>query len=181
MVASSRLAAFAVLSLAACGGADPGEASDQMAQPARTSGGGAKGGGKGGSTPPAVTAAVRTTDQPTPGLTPAAVTSFSVTSTYDVYAETEYANITGTHSQTTRFFAPGEVLWQEGTFRFATDTTAASGEVQAIRVGTAYQTWDSLPVAGTAIASYGLTGTWTVRVYLDGSASPIASTSFVIQ
>lgn len=143
-----------------------------------TSGGGKKPSNSTTTTTASPTAASITSDVKIVGGTPPAKTSFPIVSTYDVYAETEYANLSGSHAQTTRWYAPGGSLWQDSTVKFATTNTASSGEVQAALVGTRYQVYDSMPVAGTAIQNYGLSGGWRVDVHLDGAATPIASVSF---
>jgi hypothetical protein len=128
----------------------------------------------------APSATSRTSNVQKIGSAPPLVTQFPILSSYDVYLETEYANLTGVHTQTTVFYAPGGITWQTTSFTFATTVKATGSEVQAAAVGKTWQTYASMPVAGTAIQNYGLSGTWTVAVFLDSATKPMTSQSFTL-
>lgn len=189
MTAAARiewLAALAALA-AACGSevvdsslptTSAAEESVSFARNSTTTSSGS-GGKKGAAPAPAPSAAEeRFTDVQVAGVQPAPQTDFPL-SVRTIYISVKWSNLTGSHQQTVYLYAPGGSLWQVMDQAFATTTTAGSGQLQAEKLADGgYQTWESLPVAGTLIETYGLRGTWTAQVVLDSASAPITSASF---
>jgi hypothetical protein len=78
-----------------------------------------------------------------------------------------FANLSrGAHTETTKWFSPDGGTYQVFTTDFTVDRTGTFNDSHTIL-------W-----AGTWAET--MPGTWTVRVYLDGSATPLGSTTVVL-
>lgn len=108
-------------------------------------------------------------------------TSYSIASTYTVYFATEIANLSGHHTESVFVNLPGGQAYTRYDVSFATDVAAAAGEVQAEKTATGYRLWVAMPVAGTDIQNYNLSGPWTASVYLDTASVPAATAGFSMQ
>lgn len=73
----------------------------------------------------------------------------------------------GPNTQRIELFSPNGALYQRFSMEFTSPTTVTTTE-----------TW--VPVGGTWITQYSLFGAWRVEVYLDGSATPVATSGFVL-
>jgi hypothetical protein len=73
---------------------------------------------------------------------------------------------------------PGGSAYQRFDVNFATDVTAGAAEQQTEKTSTGCRVWVSMPVAGTTIQQYNLTGPWSASFYLDGSGAANASAGF---
>ena len=97
---------------------------------------------------------------------------FAIADTADLYlafdARTKGAAPTGGHHARFEISSPGGAIFQ------VTDVPYAASH-QGARV------WTSLPIAGTWIAQYAITGSWEVRVFLDDASEPAGTATFVLQ
>src|SRR6185436_8802086 len=101
------------------------------------------------------------------------MTSYPIGSTYEVYFATVVpGTLAGHNTETLDVFVPGGTAWQRFTFSFATTVMAGAGEQQAQKITGGYLVWASMPVAGTDIDSYGLTGSWSAVAYVNGASKP---------
>jgi hypothetical protein len=73
----------------------------------------------------------------------------------------------GPNTQRIELFSPDGALYQRFSTEFTSPTSATTTE-----------TW--VPVGGTWITQHSLFGAWRVEVYLDGSATPVATSGFVL-
>jgi hypothetical protein len=136
------------------------------------------GGGKGGKTATTTTTttvaasyALQTTDARFEGIAPTWKSDFAIYSTYEVMFATEITgSLSGHHTQTVFVSMPGGGAYQRFDVSFATDVAAGLDEQQAEKTETGWRVWISMPVAGTMIEQYSLTGPWTAEVYVDGAA-----------
>ncbi len=89
-----------------------------------------------------------------------AAASYSLGSMRDLAVNVQWSHVPeGTHTATFEILQPGDGLYQAQNVSFVADAAAASGQTSVL-----------VPVAGTWITQRGLTGIWTVRVSLDGTA-----------
>jgi hypothetical protein len=117
----------------------------------------------------APTYGLKLTDARFDGLEPSFKTSFVINSTYEVLFATEIVGtLSGRHTQTLFVSMPGGSAYQRFDVAFVTDVAPALGEQQAEKTATGWRVWVSLPVAGTIIEQYALTGGWTAQVNVDG-------------
>ncbi|MFZ5471631.1 MAG: hypothetical protein ACOZIN_19570 [Myxococcota bacterium] len=124
--------------------------------------------------------ALRTTAQKS--TKPTWQSSFPINSTYDVHFAFEVpSSVKGHHVATVFVFMPNLSTYQRFDLPFATDVAASSGEQQAQKLSTGYRVWASMPVAGTIIEQYSLTGDWRADAYLDGASTVAAKASFSLQ
>ncbi len=101
---------------------------------------------------------------------PVFVSSFQIATTYDVYVAFDTAGaLAGQHIATYEFSSPNGAVYQRNQVTFTPGTS------------TQYRVWSSLPVAGTMIQQYAMTGSWTVKVFLDAEATPRATKVFTLQ
>jgi hypothetical protein len=95
----------------------------------------------------------------TPGGCSAAA-SYSLDSMRDLAVNVQWSHVPeGTHTATFEILQPGDGLYQAQNVSFVADVADASAQTSVL-----------VPVAGTWITQRGLTGIWTVRVSLDGTA-----------
>lgn len=101
---------------------------------------------------------------------PTWATSFTISSTYDVFAAFDVpSNLAGDHVAHFEFISPDGAVFQRS------DVPFNMGSSSAMRV------WASLPVAGTWIQQYQMVGTWSVKVKLDADTTPRASVTFKLR
>lgn len=113
---------------------------------------------------------------------PVWVSTFSASTTSNIYFATVITGtLSGHHTESVSVNLPGGSLYQNITVAFATDVAAGAGEVQAQKTSTGYIVWAAMPVAGTIIQQYNLSGPWTDSVYVDGAPAANASGSFTVQ
>ena len=143
-----------------------------------TSGGSTKGGKTSTTTTaPAVTYALNTTDAY--GTAPTFSSSFVINQTYDLFFAVDVNGaLAGHHSASVFVNLPGGSAYQRLDVAFATDVAAGAGEQQAEKTATGYRVWVSMPVAGTVIEQYQLTGPWTASAFIDAGSTAAASASF---
>lgn len=97
-------------------------------------------------------------------------TTFPLATTYDLYVAFDIPTaISGTHVAVYEFVSPDGAIYQR------TDVPFSMGRAKSYRV------WGAMPVAGTFIQQYGMTGGWSVRVSLDAETAPRASAAFTLQ
>ena len=175
------IAALAAASLFACGQnivaedenavvGDNTSRSDEVKGGAATSGGG--GGGK---APAAIPMKVQSAAaQPGPFAT-----SFSINATRDLFFAFDMPSTkTGSHVAAYEIFTPGGAVYQRNEVLFAAGQAAVGAEVQAEVISGGFRTWSSIPVAATVIQQLAMTGTWAVKVQLDGVQ--VASSTFTL-
>lgn len=135
---------------------------------------------------------LKTAAQPSYQLraTTAAVTStspvwgstFVISSTTNLNLATDFSGLaSGHHKASLFFYAPDTSLYQRNNVAFAVGVAPAAGEVSAQKTATGYRIWTSLPVAGTNIDMYSMTGVWSGQTWIDAAASANAKLSFTLQ
>jgi hypothetical protein len=100
------------------------------------------------------------------GQVPANKASFPIASTVDVHIAVDYTNLSGAHSQSVRVFAPDGSFYQKYDRQLCLSGKCTGDKPEVI--GSVSQYWESLPVAGTYITQYSLSGSWRVDLYVDG-------------
>ena len=131
---------------------------------------------KGGSTPtppPAPVYALKTTDAKVAGVVPAGKTTVRIATTVDLFVAVDYQNVTGAHTQLVQLFSPDGSYYQ-GFSRSVCIGPACTTDLPEV-VGTVAQYWVTVPVAGSYISQYSLTGTWRVDLYVDGTKTATAN------
>ena len=164
----------AILLAAACGmpdddGAEPGTEAGDVGVSAEY--GRAR---PGATVPPTYTLLFN--DTKVSGQVPANETSFPIASTVDVFIAVDYTNLTGAHTQSVRIFAPDGSFYQKFDRQLC-----LSGKCTGVKpevIGSVSQYWETLPVAGTYITQYSLSGSWRVDLYVDGVKN--ASATFML-
>lgn len=128
-------------------------------------------------TPPAAVYALKTTDVKVAGQVPVNKTALPIATTIDLYIAVDYQNVTGSHTQLVQVFSPDGSFYQgfNKNICIGSGCTANFPEV----IGTTAQYWETLPVAGSYISQYNLTGSWRVDLYVDGVKK--ASTGILFQ
>ncbi len=155
----------ALLTLAGCGVAGTEEATDELKAAAK---------------PTTQTYALRTTDAK--AASPTWKTSFNIANTYDVYLASDVGTATGHHRDTVIVKMPGGSDYQRFDITYAAGVSATAGEQIAEKTSTgAYRVWVKLPIAGTMIEQYGLSGPWAAETYVDGAAVANARADFTLQ
>lgn len=96
-------------------------------------------------------------------------TSFPIATTYDLFVAADIPKLTGQHVAIYEISSPDGSVYQRTEVPFSTGTA------------TTYRVWTSMPVAGTWIQMFAMTGTWTVRVFLDSETVSRASQTFSLQ
>lgn len=91
-------------------------------------------------------------------------TSFAPLTSRDIFLVGSVSGLSGTHEATFEIFSPGSAPYQ-------TMTVSFSGSAPSV----------ALPVMGTFITQFSLYGTWSVSMFLDGSGTAAATTTFTIQ
>lgn len=95
---------------------------------------------------------------------------FAIATTYDLYLAFDIPQaLAGQHVAAFEVASPDGAIYQRTTVAF---TPGAS---------TQYRVWSSMPVAGTWIQQFAMSGTWTVRVFLDDEQVSRATKTFVLQ
>lgn len=99
-----------------------------------------------------------------------AATSFPIATTASIDIQTSWTRLApgSTHTEVLRLYTPGGGLYQSWSSTFSAGATGSAG-LTAI-----------LPVMGTTIAEYSMTGTWKAVVYLDGGATASATATFLL-
>jgi hypothetical protein len=124
---------------------------------------------------------LKTTDARVVGVTPTFNTSYVIGSTANLYLATDLpSTVKGHHTLTLFVYMPGQSVYQRFDVSFSTDVTPYAGEQKAEKLSTGYRVWVTLPVAGTIIEQYSLTGPWTGDVFLDMASVANAKTSFTL-
>lgn len=145
-------------------------------------GGGSSKPSKKSSTQQVTTFTARTTDAHQAGSEPQWKNTFPIHTTYDVFFALEIGGTySGHHTATFEIRMPDGTTYQSFEVPFATDTEAFPGEQQAEAFSGGWRVWTNMPVAGTMIEMYGLSGTWSVAIYVDGASTPTASASFLLE
>jgi hypothetical protein len=94
---------------------------------------------------------------------------FVMSHTPDLFIAYDHkGRINGNHKASFELTAPSGALYQYTDVPFA-------GNAHGVRV------WSTLPIAGTWVEQYSMTGTWTVRVYLDDANDPVSTSTFLLQ
>lgn len=126
--------------------------------------------------------ATRTTDAYQAGVEPTWKSSFGIMDTYTVEIANEVpSTVSGSHTLNVYLYSPSGSMYQSFSIPFAAGTTAGAGEQQAEVTSTGgYRVWASLPVKGSSIDVYYLSGTWKAETWVDG-VGPKSTTSFELQ
>jgi hypothetical protein len=111
----------------------------------------------------------------------------------DLYVCAQFVGITGKHVAKVIFVLPDGNVYQTMTVPFMTVDTPSTVdpmiEVEGRQLEAKRAGWGTtgvalvtvpLPVSGTFISQYGLTGLWTVRVVLDGAATNEGQFDFLV-
>jgi hypothetical protein len=107
--------------------------------------------------------------------------AFPLSSTYDVHLALDFpSTVTGHHRATLELRTPYGDVYQRIDVAFATDVAAGAGELQAQAISGGWRLWFRLPVAGTFIDQYQLTGSWSGTAFYDAGASSVATNTFSI-
>jgi hypothetical protein len=109
------------------------------------------------------------------GDAPAANASFDIEGTYRVLAVIDWQNAGAEVSQRVEFYSPDGSLWSERS------RTVSLPDQCAMQGDGSCRVWVSLPVSGTGIVDFGLSGQWTVKVYVDDSGEAMAEGSFNLE
>lgn len=168
--------ALALLSLTACGADFESGAPDELKSNLKTNN--TK---HSKTTTTQATWATLTTDAHTAGVEPTWKTSFAIVDTFSVEIASELpATTTGHHSLNVYVYSPSGALYQSFSIPFAAGTAAGAGEQQAESTASGFRVWASLPVKGTFIDSYNMTGSWRAESWVDGTG-PNSSAGFQLQ
>ncbi len=101
---------------------------------------------------------------------PVFASTFTILETYDLYFAFDVpSSLPGTHNAAFEIVAPDGSVYQR------TDVTFTTGASPHTRV------WSSMPVVGTWIQQFSMSGDWQVRVFLDAEQVSRASKTFVLQ
>ena len=133
---------------------------------------------KAASKTPSVTVKLNATNAETLSGTPTWMSSFVINNTNEVYFAADLGGVSGHHVMNFFVMMPGGSAYQTISVPFAAGVTPASGEQAAEKISGGYRVWAGMPVAGTIIQQYSLTGPWSADVTLDSASSPAASDSF---
>ena len=120
---------------------------------------------------------LKTTDAKVAGQVPVSKAALPLASTLDLYVAVDYQNVTGTHTQAVQVYSPDGSFYQGFNQSVCIDGGCITNLPES--VGTVAQYWVSLPVAGSYISQYNITGAWRVDLYVDGAKT--ASASVVLQ
>jgi hypothetical protein len=132
--------------------------------------------------PARLTYEMHTTDSHDPGTPPTWKTRFKVDNTITLFFATDvHGRFSGHHKLTAFVYAPGNSLYQRFDVSFAAGVPAGQSEQSAERTRGGYRVWLQMPVAGTWIQQYQLTGKWSASSYVDGSPSPNAGVEFILE
>lgn len=129
------------------------------------------------------------TDEKGEGTIPDGKTSFSATSAYSVYILPTWKNIEGSHDQVIEVYCPDGELYQTIYVLFTTYSLPSMTktvpwsprpvEIELISMTNGvYPVWAELPIAGTWAMR--LTGTWSVKIYLDDNDTCFAQSTFTL-
>jgi hypothetical protein len=102
------------------------------------------------------------------GTKPKYQSTFNIAATYAVYLDVSASAGAGNHQVIIDIFDPHGNAWQSDTLTFT-----------GLKKGASLVT-DTVPVAGTWIQQYNLTGAWTAQVFLDGASAPSATVTFTL-
>jgi hypothetical protein len=106
-------------------------------------------------------------------------TSFPIISTNDVFFAFDMPSTkSGSHKARFEVYMPSGSPYQVFDVAFAAGTAPAVGEISADVISGGYRVWADLLVAATMIQQMNLSGTWSVKVFLDGTQ--VASSSFAL-
>lgn len=101
---------------------------------------------------------------------PVFATSFAIATTYDLYLAFDIpVALAGQHVAAFEVLSPDGAVYQRTQVSFSSGTS------------TQYRVWSSMPVAGTWIQQFAMTGAWSVRVFLDAESVSRAAQTFVLQ
>ncbi len=103
---------------------------------------------------------------------PSFETSFAIATTPDVYGVLDIPSATATkgqHHAAFEFISPDGVVFQR------TEVPFKMGKAKSRRL------FNAMPIAGTWIQQFQMTGAWKVRVFLDAEAAARATATFTLQ
>jgi predicted small secreted protein len=101
---------------------------------------------------------------------PVFASTFSIETTYDLFIAFDIpVALSGQHVAIFEVSAPNGQVYQRTEVPFSSGTA------------TSYRVWSAMPVAGTWIQQYAMSGGWTVRVFLDSEQVSRAVAAFVLQ
>lgn len=116
---------------------------------------------------------------------------FSVSGVRELFVHSVWSNLTGEHRELRQYFAPSGDLYYQRLLPFSTTLEAPIPFEEQVSIPHAKQVaalqpnergevvlTDALAVAGTWISDRGMTGAWTLRVYLDNAETPNAELHF---
>lgn len=118
---------------------------------------------------------LRTTDAHRARVAPAWKSNFVITSTPDVFFALDIPSALKGHHIETVFVSYGGSPYVRYDVSFAAGVAPAAGEQAAERTATGYRVWAAMPVAGTEIEQYGLSGPWSAGLMLDSTSSSIVA------
>ena len=106
-------------------------------------------------------------------------TSFPIFTTSAVYFAFDIKATSGHHTEKLYLYDERGMLYQEIQVAFAAGVTPYTNEQAGEALGGGvYRVWASLPVAGTAIDTGMMSGTWSGQAYLDSATKASATESF---
>ncbi|HVE86086.1 MAG TPA: hypothetical protein VND93_24685 [Myxococcales bacterium] len=109
-------------------------------------------------------------------------TSFSILDTPELYFALDVgSNTPGHHVERLVLTMPSGSAYQVLYVAFAVNVAAAAGEQQAERTSAGWRVWASIPVAGTTIQEFNITGRWSVGASVDSATVANASMTLTLQ
>jgi hypothetical protein len=116
---------------------------------------------------------------------------FSVSQVRELHVLSVRSQLLGEHHELRRFYAPSGALYYQKLLAFSTELDAPAPFTAAVSVPHSKQILpvivdehaeiaigDPFQLAGTWISDRGMTGTWTLEVYLDGATRPDGTIHF---
>jgi hypothetical protein len=96
--------------------------------------------------------------------------SFAISSASDLFFAFDTSGaLAGQHQATFEVTSPDGAMYQRKQVPFVPGSSTHT------------RVWSSMPIAGTWIQQFAMTGTWTVKVFLDAEANARATKAFVLQ
>ena len=127
---------------------------------------------------PKVTIASLTfTDRMIEGQLPVAKSSFPIGTTSDLYIGIGFLGMGATTKHTIYIFAPDGSFYQRIEVPVS-EEAARHGGARTDQNGPLTVVWTSLPIAGSYITQYNLTGRWRVDLVSQTDPSPLATGTF---
>lgn len=95
---------------------------------------------------------------------------FVIATTPDLFAALDIPTaLAGQHVAAFEWISPEGVVFQRSEVPFSMGSAKT------------YRVWNAMPVSGTWIQQFAMTGSWSVRVFLDSEANSRATAAFVLQ